>query len=98
MARIDPRNAQGIVDDNKLEWLGNLTQQEIVILNSLMQEAEEFADEDLMRFCQRHIRLRTAKGGERAELYAKVAIQDEARRDAAETRTPPHDGQVPKGP
>jgi hypothetical protein len=98
MAKIDPRNHLGLVDDKKLEWLGDLTSQEIILLNSLMQEADEFADEDLMKFCQRHIRLRSAKGGKRAELMAKVAIHDEAKRDVVETRTGNPGGDVPKGP
>jgi hypothetical protein len=98
MAKVDPRNHLGLVDNTKLEWLGKLRRDEIILLNSLMQEAEEFADEDLMKFCQRHIRLGTAEKGERAELMAKVAIHDEAKRDVVETRTGAPGGEVPRGP
>lgn len=98
MARPDPRNHVSVVDDSKVEWLGHLNRQEVIILNSLMQEADEFADEDLMKFARRYIKLSSSQGGARVELMAKVAIHDENRRDAVESRTGNSSPEVPKGP
>lgn len=96
MARIDTRNARILADEELLEWLGELQHEERSILNSLMQEAEEFADDDLSDFCKRHIRLSGGVGGKRAKLMAAVAVRDEALRDAAEMRSA--GGQQPKAP
>jgi hypothetical protein len=98
VARIDPRNAPTLTDEGKLEWLADVTQTEVIIVNSLMQEAEEFFDEDLMAFCKRYLKLGTARGGGRAELTARVAMHDESRRDSVDTRAPPTDAALPKGP
>lgn len=98
MARVDTRHHRSVIDDDKLEWLGYLTHEEVVILNSLMQEAEEFADEDLMRFSQRHIKLSSSRGGKRVELMAKVAMHDEALRNVAERLTAAKEPAVEKGP
>lgn len=98
MARLDPRNAPTLTDDGKLEWLADVSQTEVIIVNSLMQEAEEFWDEDLMMFCKRYLKLGTARGGKRANLTADVAMHDEAKRDAVDTRAPATDSHLPKGP
>lgn len=98
MARVDTRHHRSVVDDTKLEWLGNLTHQEVVLLNSLMQEAEEFSDEDMMRFCQRHIKLSSSRGGKRVELMAQVAMRDEALRNVTERMTQTKEPTLEGGP
>jgi len=87
MARIDTRNARILADEELLEWLGELRPAERHLLNSLIQESQEFGDDDLLEFCRRHIRLSGGEHGKRAKLMAAVAVRDEALRDAAEMRS-----------
>jgi hypothetical protein len=87
MARIDTRNARILAEEDILEWLGEIQAEEKNILNSLLQEAEEFHDDDLREFCRRHLRLSGSVDGARAQLMAGVAVRDEALKDAAEMRS-----------
>ena len=101
MARPDVRNHRSLADENLLEWLGRLTTNERNLLNALMLEADDFADQDLVNFCRRHIRLGTGIGGKqtnRAELMAQVAMHDESLRQASERQVPEAKGDIPKGP
>lgn len=69
-----------------LQWLGEIQAAERNILNSLLQESQEFLDEDLEDFCDRHLRLSTSIGGKRAKLMAQVAMKDDPAKDSSERR------------
>lgn len=98
MARPETRNHRSLVDDDLIEWLGKFTKEEQVIVWSLMQEADEFADDDLMEAMRRYIRTGSAVGGDRTDMIAKVAMRDDQLKDAAEMRAPAGNPALPKGP
>lgn len=87
MARIDPRNARILAEEDLLEWLADIQPEAKSLLNSLLQEAEEFADDDLRDFCRRDVRFGTGINGKGRQLMAAVAVRDEALKDAAEMRS-----------
>lgn len=74
----DPRNArQVMIPGYAIESLSTLDRHKIAPAKSLILEAVEFQDDELMEDVLRHIAFDAAKEGKLRNLVGKIALHDE---------------------
>lgn len=89
----DPRNHRSVLIPGYVnECLNGLPPEKVPTAVSLIQEAEEFQDDELRAYCYRYLATDAGSESKRVRVMAGIAVHDEAMRIVeAENRRGPRD-------